>query len=53
MVDLKTFLGLATPKKSCLDVTKKMLSWLWVDILEKEIPNLHEPYTQYYYLYDN
>ena len=44
MVDLKTFLGLAMPNQSCLDVTKQILSWFWGDILEQEIPNLYDPY---------
>jgi len=48
MVDMKTFWGLAMPNQSCLDVTKYILSWFWSDILGLEIPNLHDPYIQYY-----
>ena len=43
MVDLKTFLGFSMPNQSCLGITKKILSWLWVDIFGQEIPNLHDP----------
>jgi len=27
---------------------KQILSWFWGDILGQEIPNLHDPYIQYY-----
>ena len=46
--DLKTILSLAMPNLYCLDVTKKILSWFWGYILGQEIPNLHDPYIQYY-----
>ena len=45
MVDLKTFLSLATPNQSCLSVTKLILSWFWGDILGPEVSNFHDPYN--------
>ena len=46
MINLKTFLGLAMPNQSCLDVTKQILCWFFFDILGQEIPSLHDPYIQ-------
>ena len=43
LVYLKTFLGLAMPNQSCLDVTKLISSWLLGDIFELEISNLNGP----------
>ena len=47
-VDLKTFLGLAMPNQYSQTVKKQILSWFWGDNLGQEIPNLHDPYIQYY-----
>ena len=48
-IDLKTFLGLAMPNQ-CSQIVRKWISgWFWGDNLGPKSPNLHDPYTKYYY----
>jgi len=52
MINLKTFLGLAMPNQSCLDVTKQILCWFFLIFWDKKFQAFMIPIYNAIVLYD-